>query len=266
MAKEEKAFNFLKIMERTKKPREAGITEIRDMQMGLRQLEDLCEVAGEYIDILKFTAGGQRLMSREYVRKKIELCKKYNIQVSSGGFLERVILQGPEAVVKFMEESKELGFTHIEVSSGILIISLEQKLELIKLVKEYGLHAMPEVAMAYGITPESDVTINEDKLLWEIDKSLEAGSDLVMIESEGITEEVKEWRTDIIFKIIRTFGLKKLMFEAADPLVFDWYIKNFGSDVNMFVDNSQIMFVEEIRSGVWGREGTWGRVATFRRK
>ncbi len=52
---------------------------------------------------------------------------------------------------------------------------------------------MPEVAMAYGITPEVEVTINVDKLLWELDKSLEVGAGLVMIESEGITEEVKEW-------------------------------------------------------------------------
>ena len=265
MEKEEKAFSFFKMMERSKKPREVGLTEIRDMQIGLRELEDLCEVAGDYIDILKSTAGVQRLQSRELVKKKNELCKKYNIDVSTGGFLEMVVLQGPQAVVKFIEEAKELGYTHVEVSSGILIISLEHKLEIVKLVKEYGLHAMPEVAMAYGITEESDVTVNEDKLMWEIDKSLEAGADLIMIESEGITEGVKEWRTDIIYKMVRTFGIKKLMFEAADPQVFNWYIKNFGPEVNLFVDKSQIMYCEVIRSGVWGKENTWGRVATFKK-
>ncbi len=65
--------------------------------------------------------------------------------------------------------------------------------------------------------------------------------------------------------MVSTFGIKKLMFEAADPVVLDWYIKNFGSEVNLFIDNSQIMFCEAVRSGIWGRKDTWGRVATFKR-
>lgn len=26
------------------------------------------------------------------------------------------------------------------------------------------------------------------------------------------------------------------MFEAADPAVFEWYIKNYGNEINLFVD------------------------------
>jgi len=263
--KEGKAFSFVKLAERSKKPREKGITEIRDVQIGLRQLQDLCEVAGDYIDILKTAGGSQRLQDRELVKKKIDLCRQYDIDVSTGGLLERAALQGPEAVVKFMEEAKDLGFTYVEVSSGILILPLEHKLELIKLVKEYGMRAKPEVAMAYGITPETKVTISVDKLVHEIDKCLEAGAHIVTVESEGITENVKEWREDVIYKIISRFDKKNLLFEAAHPLVFNWYIKNFGPEVNFFIDHTQIMYCEAIRSGVWGQEDTWGRVATFAR-
>ena len=265
MTRQGKGFSFINLNERSEKPREAGLTEIRDMQIGLRGLQDLCEVAGDYIDILKFGGGSQALENRELVEKKIALCKQYQIDVSTGGLLERVVLQGAGAVIKFMEEARDLGFTHVEVSSGVLILPLDDKLELVKLVKEYGLRAMPEVAMAYGITPDVEANINADKLLWEIDKSLEVGADLVMIESEGITEEVKEWRTDIIYKIVSNFGIKKLMFEAADPVVLDWYIKNFGSEINLFIDNSQVMVCEIVRSGMWGRKDTWGRVVTFKR-
>jgi phosphosulfolactate synthase (CoM biosynthesis protein A) len=31
------------------------------------------------------------------------------------------------------------------------------------------------------------------------------------------------------------------MFEAADPDVFGWYNKNYGVDVNLFVDHSRIV-------------------------
>jgi hypothetical protein len=48
------------------------------------------------------------------------------------------------------------------------------------------------------------------------------------IESEGITENVKAWRTDVPAEIIDTLGLESVMFEAADPDVFAWYIKSYG--------------------------------------
>jgi hypothetical protein len=54
------------------------------------------------------------------------------------------------------------------------------------------------------------------------------------------------------------------MFEAADPAVFSWYVKNFGPDVNLFVDHSQVVQLECLRSGIWGTAGTWGRVVTFK--
>ncbi|MGZ9135717.1 MAG: phosphosulfolactate synthase, partial [Candidatus Deferrimicrobiaceae bacterium] len=56
----------------------------------------------------------------------------------------------------------------------------------------------------------------------------------------------------------------KVMFEAADPAVFSWYVKNFGPDVNLFVDHSQVVQLECLRSGIWGTAGTWGRVVTFK--
>ena len=47
-----------------------------------------------------------------------------------------------------------------------------------------------------------------------------------MIESEGITENVRRWRTDAVAKIVDALGLERVMFEATDPEVFAWYIKS----------------------------------------
>jgi len=58
--------------------------------------------------------------------------------------------------------------------------------------------------------------------------------------------------------------MEKLMFEAADPEVFAWYIKNYGADVNLFVDHSQIVQFECLRGGIWGTKSLWGRVVTYR--
>lgn len=85
-----------------------------------------------------------------------------------------------------------------------------------------------------------------------------------MVESEGITESVESWRTDVPATFVNALGLNNVMFEAADPAVFAWYIKNYGPEVNLFVDHSQIVQLESLRSGTWGAKSLWGRVLTYK--
>ena len=85
-----------------------------------------------------------------------------------------------------------------------------------------------------------------------------------MIESEGITESVRSWRTDVPGRFVEALGLERVMFEAADPAVFAWYVTNYGPEVNLFVDHSQIVQLECLRSGVWGTSDLWGRVFTYK--
>ena len=40
---------------------------------------------------------------------------------------------------------------------------------------------------------------------------------MIMIESEGITENVRAWRTDVISAVTSTLPKDKIMFEAAEP-------------------------------------------------
>ena len=86
---------------------------------------------------------------------------------------------------------------------------------------------------------------------------------MIMVESEGITESVKKWRSDVAAKFIGELGIERLMFEAADPEVFAWYVKNYGPEVNLFVDHSQIVQLECLRSGIWGTKSVWGRILTY---
>ncbi len=50
-------------------------------------------------------------------------------------------------------------------------------------------------------------------------------------------------------------GLEQVMFEAADPDVFTWYIKNYGIDVNLFVDHSNRL--SAIRALADSRDGAF---------
>jgi phosphosulfolactate synthase (CoM biosynthesis protein A) len=47
------------------------------------------------------------------------------------------------------------------------------------------------------------------------------------------------------------------MFEGADPEVFQWYIRNFGTGVNFFIDHSQITELTLARRKVWVKKATW---------
>jgi 2-methylcitrate dehydratase PrpD len=46
--------------------------------------------------------------------------------------------------------------------------------------------------------------------------------------------------------------------------VFEWYVKNYGPEINLLVDHSQIIQLEALRSGIWGRTSLWGRALTYK--
>jgi phosphosulfolactate synthase (CoM biosynthesis protein A) len=69
---------------------------------------------------------------------------------------------------------------------------------------------------------------------------------------------------DVPAKFANALGLDKVMFEAAEPEVFQWYVKNYGPEVNLFIDHSQIIELEALRCGTWGTKSLWGRVATYK--
>jgi phosphosulfolactate synthase (CoM biosynthesis protein A) len=270
----ERAFSFLRINERQEKPRSHGVTEIRGpyyTPMGKRYLEDVLETMGTFVDVLKFAGGSFSLMPRKAVKELLDTCHRYNVMVSTGGFIEHVLTQGHEAVDQYIQECKVLGFDIIEISSGFITIPIDDWLRLVEKVQKAGLKAKPEVGIQFGAGGATAV----DELAaegsrdpeWAISQArrfVDAGAYMIMIESEGITENVATWRTDVVAKIINALGLEKPMFEAADPEVFAWYIKNYGAEVNLFVDHSQIVQLECLRSGLWGTKSLWGRVLTYK--
>ena len=275
-AKEEdgRAFPFIRLNERGAKPRKQGITEMRGpyyTPMGRRYLEDILETMGAYVDILKFAGGSFSLMPRKAVKELIDLCHRYDVKVDTGGFIEHVLTQGNDAVARYIEECKRLGFDIVEISSGFLSVPADDLLRLTEKVRKAGMKAKAEVGIQFGAGGASSVEELEAEGLGDVDwavmrakKHLDAGAYMIMIESEGITEQVKTWRTDVIAKFIRELGTEKTMFEAADPEVFNWYIKNYGPEMNLFIDHSQIVLLESLRSGIWGTKNVWGRVVTYK--
>jgi phosphosulfolactate synthase (CoM biosynthesis protein A) len=274
MTDDRRAFPFLRLNRRPEKPRARGLTEVRGpyyTPLGVRYLQDLLETMAAYIDILKFGGGSFLLYPRGVLGEIIDLCHAHQVQVSTGGFLEFVLTQGPDAVRRSLGECKELGFDLVEVSSGFVTLPADDLVALAGQVQAAGLEVKPEVGIQFGAggaTPaaelEAEGTRDPAGAIALARHYLEAGAARVMIESEGVTENVLKWRTDVIARFVADIGLERLVFEAADPAVFTWYVKTYGPDVNLFVDHSQIVQLECLRSGVWGTKDVWGRVLTYK--
>jgi phosphosulfolactate synthase (CoM biosynthesis protein A) len=147
---------------------------------------------------------------------------RHDVYVSTGGYIERVLAatSGDLSVVtKYIDTCKNLGFDVLEISSGFLSIPTHDWAELVALVAKAGLKAKPEVGIQWGAGGDASVAELESAGTrdpkWLIDRAnvfLDAGASMVMIESEGITENVKSWRTDVISAVTSALPAEKIMF------------------------------------------------------
>lgn len=266
----ENAFNFVKIDMPPEKPRSVSVIEMRGpyyTSVSYGYLKDLLDDWSYYIDGYKFAGGSMRLLTKTRVKEIIKACHDHQVYVSTGGFVERVIVQGSETVDRYIKECKQLGFDVVEVSSGLAPIPLKDKLEIVKQVQKLGMKPKPEVSMMIGAGAGTHITGYEEKMKMrnfdefadEVESHLKAGAHMIMIESEGLTEDLppEKWRKDVIKKLVDRFGYKTLMFEAADPPVFKWYLTTFGRDVNLFIDHSQVVEFTAWRTKLWGDPEIW---------
>ncbi|KAI1375301.1 putative sulfonate biosynthesis enzyme [Hypoxylon crocopeplum] len=275
----ESGFGFTRHNPIAPKPRSRAVTEIRGPYysvMGARYLSDVLETMGAHVDGLKFAGGSFSLFPEAPLRQLIELAHAHGVYVSTGGWVEHILASSGGdvggAVDKYLAKCKDLGFDVIELSTGFLSLPPDDWVRLAERVQEAGLKPKPELGIQFGAGGDTSAaelqsigTSDPSKVINMAKRFVQdAGVERLMIESEGITENVQSWRTDVIQSILKEIPLEKVMFEAADPSVFNWYIREFGVDVNLFVDHSQIVQLAGLRAGIWGKSDTFGKITTFR--
>lgn len=186
--------------------------------------------------------------------------------------MEHILTQSDpsSAVDKYLRKCKDLNLDVIEMSAGFISLPPDDWLRIVDRVHAAGLTAKPECGIQFGAGGDTSAeeleafgTSDPSKIINMGKRFIDAGVERIMIESEGITENVKTWRTDVIQNILKELPMEKVMFEAADPKVFNWYIREFGPHVNVFVDHSQIVQLSCLREGIWGMADTFGKITTF---
>ncbi|GMH05366.1 hypothetical protein Nepgr_007206 [Nepenthes gracilis] len=261
--------SFREDEDRPEKPRRCGVTEIRGPNYSLfsqNALEDIFESMGQFVDGLKFSGGSHSLMQKSFIEKVTDMAHKHDVYVSTGDWAEHLIRKGPSAFNVYIEECRRLGFDTIELNAGSLEIPEETILRYVRLIKSGGLRAKPLFRVmfnksdvpvagdnrAYGayVAPSTrsyDFVEDVDLLIRRAERCLEAGADMIMIDAEDVCQHADYMRADIIAKIIGRLGIEKTMFEASNAKASEWFIREYGPKVNLFVDHSQVGDVECLR-------------------
>jgi phosphosulfolactate synthase len=238
---------FLKIPERTKKPREYGLTCVLDKGLGMNEVQDILETAEPYIDIVKL-GWGTGYITKD-IKPKIGLYQKYGISVCMGGTLfEVAVIQNK--VDEYCNWLKELGIGYVELSEGTIQLPVDRRLELIRALSK-NFRVLSEVG-------SKDILVVMAPYKWvdSIKGDLDAGSWKVITEGResgtvGVFRQSGEIRTGLIEEITKGVDYEDLIFEAPQKSQQAWFINEFGPNVNLGnIAASEVIPLETLRLGL----------------
>jgi phosphosulfolactate synthase len=226
---------------------DGGLTHVLDKGLGPRGWEDVLEMAGEHIDIVKLGWGTAYVTNN--LERKLDVLKDKRV-VIGGTFFEVVYVRG-----KFDEYKKwlsELGLTHVEISDGTVEIPRERKLELIAdFARDFTV--LSEVG-----SKDSDVVFAPYEWVGWIKEEKDAGAWKVITEAResgtsGIFRADGDMRTGLIQEIEHSIDFHDLVWEAPTKASQAWFIKHFGPDVNLGnIPPEEVIPLETLRLGLRG--------------
>jgi phosphosulfolactate synthase len=229
--------------------RSGGLTHVLDKGLGRRGVEDLLETAGHLVDIVKL-GWGTAYVTRD-LDHKLEPYRAAGKPVVIGGtFFEVVYVR--DRLDEYKQWLSGLGLTHVEISDGTIEIPRERKLELIE-------------GFARDFTVLSEVGSKDSAVEYEagewtqwLQEELAAGAWKVITEaresgSAGIFAADGAMRTDLVGEIAGTVALDDVIFEAPTKTSQAWFIKEFGSEVNLGnIPPEEVIPLETLRLGLRG--------------
>jgi len=241
----ELAFSFIRTAARPAKPRQSGLTFLADRGMGLNRLADIVDTAGDHIDFFKMGIGAWRILRSDLLKRKIAALKQSDIGVFlAGDVTEAAFMQGVSR--RFYEAVKDYGADAVEVSSAQVAMALDDKCALISMAGDAGLRVVAEV----GQKGHADWTRSQSYVFRQIEAYQKAGAWKVLVQADGISEDVESNRWDVVLAIAARFELNDLIFQAKDVAAQEWYVSTFGNKVNLDVDDHQALELELIRRGI----------------
>jgi phosphosulfolactate synthase len=240
--------DFLGLAARQPRPRRTGLTHVMDKGLTLSQIEGLFETAGPYIDIVKLGWGTSYVTAN--LEAKLALYRSLDVEIVCGGtLLEVAEVRGRLDAYRSWLTDK--GFSCVEVSDGTVDIPRERKLEIIEtLARDF------RVLSEVGSKDAEAVYAPYQWVEW-ITEERAAGAWKVITEAResgtaGIFRGTGEVRSGLIDEIAHSLGgIEDVLFEAPQKSQQAWFIKHYGSDVNLGnIPPEEVISLETLRLGL----------------
>ena len=259
-------FKDLPILDRQSKPRETGINYVRAPVMAGSVVEDYLAAFGEMVDIFKLSGKQAMMMSDDSLKAFISACKNHQVMVAVGNPVMDVALTGGRETVEGMLASiNKLGVDIVELSSVARAIDDQDVCRIIESANKKGIKVINEVGVAFAHSRVGRDEMFVENVKKQTQRFLEAGSWKILLESEGLSEnmgsEPIQW--PVIDSIISHMDLKDFMVEADDQDILSKYIEIYGPNINMMVDHSRVLKMEDARIGFGPSQFLWGKVVKY---
>ena len=252
----DKACPFIRVAPRPPKPRDRGLTVLADKNLGMNACADLMETVADYVDFAKFGTGVFRIQSPEFLTRKIEFYHRHDVRVwIAGDATEMAFCQGVSD--QLYKAVKAMGSDGVEVSSAQVSMTLANKCELIRMAAGEGLLVVAEV----GQKGNETWTRYQSYIFSQIEACMKAGAWRVLVQGEGISEDVEARKEELILNIVARFGVDDLIFQAKDSDTQQWFMETLGNDVSLDVESHQVFELELMRRGIRKR-GVFGIVGS----
>jgi phosphosulfolactate synthase len=227
--------------------RSAGLTHVIDKGLGPRGWEDVLEVSGHLIDVVKLGWGTSYVTKS--LERKLAVLKEKPV-VLGGTFFEVVYVK--DKLDDYKRWLGELGLVHVEISDGTVDIPRERKLELIAdFARDFTV--LSEVG-----SKDSSVEHTADEWKRWLQEELDAGAWKVITEAReggtaGIFDAGGGMRTELIGEIAAAVGTEHVIFEAPSKAAQAWFVKEFGPEVNLGnIPPDEVIPLETLRLGLRG--------------
>ena len=264
-----RTFEFLKVADRTVKPRTGGLTTLADFGIGYSCVESTLEMWHEVVDTVKVSAL-QITADDKAVRRKIALYKTWGIDVQVGGpILELARLQHKEE--ETFARMREMGYDSLEISAEALPTqhTFDEEKTFADLALKHGFKIHGEVGKKFpggDRLRKSPTELNVDVAVEEINMYLDLGCDFCYFEGHllraiiGDNAEFAAERGWQITEMAKRVGQDKIVFEvpftylsyASKRILQHWLVTALGPNVNVGnVQLDEIAELETVRLGMF---------------
>jgi phosphosulfolactate synthase len=242
-------YNLTQIPERTKQPRQYGLTMVMDKGLSFRDAENFISVGAPHTDIVKLGFGTSFVTPN--LRAKIELYQQHNIPVYFGGTLFEAYLIRNQ-FNDYLAMCKDYKIDLIEVSDGSIEIPHAEKCGYIEKIAKVS-----KVISEVGSKDAAHI-IPPYKWIELMTAELSAGSEYVIAEAReagnvGIYRGSGEVREGLVQEILTKIPAEKILWEAPQKAQQLYFLELIGCNVNLGnIAPTEVIPLEAMRIGLRG--------------